>query len=51
MTREAYNREKEHEVIKKILGKTKEHFRIHLSFWCDYGYNIEIGENFFRIII
>ena len=43
--------EKEHEVIKKNSWKTKEHFRIHLSFWCDYGYNIEIGENFFRIII
>ena len=43
--------EKEHEVIKKILGKTKEHFRIHPSFWCDYGYNIEIDENFFQIII
>ena len=44
-------REKEHEVMKKILGKTKEHFRIHPSFWCDYGYNIEIGENFFYIHI
>ena len=40
-------REKEHEVMKKILVKTKEHFRINPNFWFDYGYNIEIGENFF----
>ncbi len=31
----------------EILGKTPEHFYIASPFWCDYGYNIEIGENFF----
>lgn len=35
------------EVMRKLLGKTKENFSIMQPFWCDYGYNIEIGENFF----
>ena len=34
-------------IIKKLLGKTKENFLIEQTFWCDYGYNIEIGENFY----
>ncbi len=34
-------------LMKKILGKTKGAFCIVAPFWCDYGYNIEIGENFF----
>ena len=34
-------------LIKKLLGKTKSRFSIMAPFWCDYGYNIEIGENFF----
>ena len=33
------------ELIKKIVGKTKGSFLIEQSFWCDYGYNIELGEN------
>lgn len=33
--------------MKKILGKTKEKFFIEQPFVCDYGYNIEIGENFY----
>ena len=39
--------DKRNEIIKKLLGKVKEHFWIEQSFWCDYGYNIEIGENFY----
>lgn len=39
--------EAQQEVIKKLLGKTKGAFVIVAPFWCDYGYNIEIGENFF----
>ncbi len=39
--------EKQQAVMKKLLGKTKESFCILAPFWCDYGYNIEIGENFF----
>ena len=34
-------------ILKDILGKTGESFCIHSPFWCDYGYNIELGENFF----
>lgn len=39
--------EKQTKLMKKILGKTKGEFCIMAPFWCDYGYNIEIGENFF----
>lgn len=35
------------EIIKKLLGKTKGEFWIEQPFMCDYGYNIEIGENFY----
>lgn len=35
------------EVMKQLLGKAKENFTIEPPFWCDYGYNIEIGENFY----
>lgn len=35
------------ELMKQLLGKTKGAFCIVAPFWCDYGYNIEIGENFF----
>lgn len=35
------------EIIKKLFGKTKENFHIEPNFYCDYGYNIEIGENFY----
>ena len=34
-------------LIKKIIGKTKGRFLIEQPFWCDYGYNVEIGENFY----
>lgn len=34
-------------LIKKILAKTGDNFLIEQSFFCDYGYNIEIGENFY----
>lgn len=34
-------------LIKKILHKTGENFHIEQSFYCDYGYNTEIGENFY----
>jgi len=39
--------EERNELIKKLLGKTKEKFFIEPPFRCDYGYNIEIGENFY----
>ena len=34
-------------IITKLLRKTGKNFWIEPSFWCDYGYNIEIGENFY----
>lgn len=34
-------------LLKKILGKTGKELWIEPSFWCDYGYNIEVGENFY----
>lgn len=34
-------------LLKKILAKTGENICIEPSFWCDYGYNIEAGENFY----
>lgn len=39
--------EKRKEKMKQILGKTKDNFLIEQPFLCDYGYNIEIGENFY----
>ncbi|MGN1317803.1 MAG: sugar O-acetyltransferase [Lachnospirales bacterium] len=35
------------EIINKLFGKIKGDFYIVAPFWCDYGYNIEIGRNFF----
>ena len=34
-------------LIKQILGKTGESVYIEAPFHCDYGYNIEVGENFY----
>lgn len=34
-------------LIKALFGKTGKSFVITAPFWCDYGYNIEIGENFY----
>lgn len=35
------------ELLKGLLGKTGKNFLIEQPFYCDYGYNIEIGENFY----
>lgn len=35
------------ELLRRLLGRTSQNFCIMAPFWCDYGYNIEIGENFF----
>lgn len=42
--------EKQKKKIKEIVGKTKSLFYITGPFWCDYGYNSELGENFFMQI-
>lgn len=34
-------------LLRHLLGKTRGEFTILAPFWCDYGYNIEIGEDFF----
>lgn len=33
--------------IKEIIGKTGENICVEAPFYCDYGTNIEVGENFF----
>ncbi len=40
-------REKMNALLKEILGKTGEKFYMETPFHCDYGWNIEIGENFY----
>lgn len=34
-------------LMRELLGKTADPFYIVAPFWCDYGYNIEVGRNFF----
>jgi len=41
------NFEERNKIIKELLYKTGNNFLIEQSFYCDYGYNIEIGENFY----
>ena len=41
------NNEEKENIIKEIFGKTGNVFTIEQPFMCDYGYNIEIGENFY----
>ena len=38
--------EGQQELMRRLLGRTNGAFCIVAPFWCDYGYNIEIGENF-----
>ena len=40
------DRAKRKELMRTIVGKIGEEFNIESPFQCDYGYNIEIGENF-----
>ena len=39
-------KEKMKEIIKKLFKSTGNQFKINPPFFCDYGYNISIGENF-----
>ena len=39
--------EEQKSVLRKLLGKTKEQFKITAPFYCDYGWNIELGERFY----
>jgi acetyltransferase-like isoleucine patch superfamily enzyme len=36
-----------YELLRRIIGSAPENFVIEPSFWCDYGYNIAIGNNFY----
>ena len=35
------------ELLRQLLGKTGETFCVTAPFWCDYGYNIRLGEYFY----
>lgn len=39
--------EERKEFIKKILGSTGENLQVESNFYCDYGYNTHVGENFY----
>ncbi len=39
--------EKQRQLLHQILGKHGDNLTIEIPFRCDYGYNIEVGENFF----
>ena len=39
--------DKRFEILHKIIAKCGEYITIKSPFYCDYGYNIEIGENFY----
>ena len=41
------NVEEQDRLIREILGKTGREVHIEAPFHCDYGYNIEVGDNFF----
>ena len=38
---------KREELIKKLFGKTGKNITVQSNFQCDYGYNIQVGENFY----
>lgn len=40
-------KEERTEALKRLLGKTGKELIIEPPFACDYGYNIEVGENFY----
>lgn len=39
--------DKRKEILQQLLGKTGDSYYFEPPFRCDYGYNIEIGENFY----
>lgn len=41
------NMKERENLLKQILASTQERFLVEQPFVCDYGYNIEIGENFY----
>ena len=41
------DKKEKNKLIKKIIGKTGKKIWVEPNFYCDYGYNIEVGENFY----
>ena len=41
------NRSAQQKILKKLLGKMGEETYITPPFWCDYGYNITVGDYFY----
>ena len=41
------NIEGKEKIIKKLFAKTGKQITVEQNFWCDYGYNIYVGENFY----
>ncbi len=39
--------ENKDKIIKKLFAKTGKQITVEQNFWCDYGYNIFVGENFY----
>ncbi len=39
--------EKQKEILKKIIGEIKGNIVITAPFYCDYGFNISVGDNFY----
>ncbi len=35
------------DLLRSLFGKIEGDFTIQAPFWCDYGYNIELGKNFY----
>ena len=46
-TTEHQQREERINLLRQLLGSTNGRFLIEPSFWCDYGYNIHLGKNFY----
>lgn len=34
-------------IMKQLLGRAEENLCVIAPFWCDYGYNIKVGKNFY----
>lgn len=39
--------EEREKLLRRLIGKTGRNFLVEQPFYCDYGYNIELGENFY----
>ena len=41
------NKAEREKILRQIIPSAKQNVTIEPDFWCDYGYNIELGENFY----